>query len=437
MLKKGARGKEVRELQEKLLSLGYELPQFGADGDLGSETVKAVAEFKQELVKLSRPFGLTEEEGVSTELQRLIDALVVAEWKRPLVKPVLTPEEIEELITEMNGHESLYDAFHPLFLGTEEAEHADKLSWPSSLQTALKRLGFYRPELAKDQIDGAFGRGTRRSVQAVQHELELEASGEVDEQTTEALTSLLRQAESGERWKLPRKSDPEVEVPEDQMALYREVMEESGIPSYFAEALAEQEAGSDKLSWPSQFDADGFVKIRCEFWYQYQRDEEEHPDYEIRYRSYGLMQLLDMGHPEDDYSRGEEVGNITNRELRVSVAKNIEAGAHLLRSLLTAAVPSARRGDECIYDEDDERYYECKQCIEAIETIERDWTETRFHKWSSSEVPSFDLIPCGWAEAIRRYRCHESKSYGAGADAEAYRDEILTRITGAERIYAV
>ena len=71
-----------------------------------------------------------------------------------------------------------------------------------------------------------------------------------------------------------------------------------------------------------------------------------------------------MGHPEDDYTRGSEVGNITNKEIRESVAKNISAGAHLLRSLLT--------GDECIYDEDDERHYECKQCIEAIETIERE-----------------------------------------------------------------
>ncbi len=36
MLKRGSRGELVRELQEKLLSLGYELPQFGADGDFGS-----------------------------------------------------------------------------------------------------------------------------------------------------------------------------------------------------------------------------------------------------------------------------------------------------------------------------------------------------------------------------------------------------------------
>jgi len=102
------------------------------------------------------------------------------------------------------------------------------------------------------------------------------------------------------------------------------------------------------------------------------------------------------------------------------VEKNIEAGAHLLRSLLS--------GPECIYDEDDERHYQCKECIEALETVQRDLTETRFHKWRSEDVPSFDLIPCGWPEAIRRYN-------GAGDDAEAYRDEILRRHTGAESSY--
>ena len=80
-------------------------------------------------------------------------------------------------------------------------------------------MGFYH-----GRIDGAFGRGTRRSVQAAQFELELPVSGEVDDGTAEAITELLRQAEAGERWKLPRKSDPEVEVPEDQMALYREII---------------------------------------------------------------------------------------------------------------------------------------------------------------------------------------------------------------------
>jgi len=288
-------------------------------------------------------------------------------------------------------------------LGSKQSDHV------RSLQTALKRLGFYH-----GKIDSIYGNGTRRSVQAVQYELELEASGEVDDQTAGAIKDLLFSAEAGERWKLPRKDDPAVEVPEDQSALYKEVMEEIGIPPYFAEALREQESSS------SHFDEDDYVKLRCEFWSQYPHDEEEHPDYKIRYRSFGIMQILDLGHPEDDYTRGSEVGNITNRELRCSAAKNIKAGARLLRSLLS--------GPECIYDEDDERHYQCKECIRAIETIERDWTETRFHKWRSEEVPESGLIPCGWAEAIRRYN-------GAGADAEGYRDEILTRITGVERTY--
>ena len=121
-------------------------------------------------------------------------------------------------------------------------------------------MGFYH-----GKIDGDFGRGTRRSLQAAQHELDIKASGEVDNRTAEAIKELLRQAESnelrlalyasGERWKLPRRDDPDVEVPDDQMALYREIMEENGIPPHFAEALAEQAAGSN------HFDIDGFVKM--------------------------------------------------------------------------------------------------------------------------------------------------------------------------------
>lgn len=46
VLKKGSKGETVRELQEDLLSLGYKLPKYGADGDFGSETEKAVKEFQ-------------------------------------------------------------------------------------------------------------------------------------------------------------------------------------------------------------------------------------------------------------------------------------------------------------------------------------------------------------------------------------------------------
>jgi peptidoglycan hydrolase-like protein with peptidoglycan-binding domain len=46
-LKVGSKGEAVKELQEDLLALGYELPKYGADGDYGSETAAAVKAFQR------------------------------------------------------------------------------------------------------------------------------------------------------------------------------------------------------------------------------------------------------------------------------------------------------------------------------------------------------------------------------------------------------
>jgi hypothetical protein len=190
-------------------------------------------------------------------------------------------------------------------------------------------------------------------------------------------------------------------------------MTQLGIPLAYALAVAEQEGNMD------HFDSDGFVKLRIEFWGQYKNAD--HPDYQIRYRSYGMLQILDMGNPDDSYTRGDEVCNITNRELKESVAKNISAGACLLKSLL--------RGKRCHYPEGDELWYGCRDCIKSIKTAPKDWTNTKWHRWKCYAVPDFAKIPCGWPEAIRRYN-------GSGNEAFAYRDEILTRVVGAKRIYA-
>lgn len=48
ILKKGAKGDQVRELQSRLISLGYDLGKWGADGDFGNATVRAVMEFQQD-----------------------------------------------------------------------------------------------------------------------------------------------------------------------------------------------------------------------------------------------------------------------------------------------------------------------------------------------------------------------------------------------------
>ena len=46
--RKGASGEAVREYQEKLMKLGYDLGNWGADGDFGSDTRRAVIKFQQD-----------------------------------------------------------------------------------------------------------------------------------------------------------------------------------------------------------------------------------------------------------------------------------------------------------------------------------------------------------------------------------------------------
>lgn len=47
-IKKGMKGDSVKDLQNKLLKLGYTLPQYGADGSFGAETENAVKLFQIE-----------------------------------------------------------------------------------------------------------------------------------------------------------------------------------------------------------------------------------------------------------------------------------------------------------------------------------------------------------------------------------------------------
>lgn len=47
-LKKGSEGKDVKELQELLISLGYDLGSYGADGEFGSATEKAIKQFQKD-----------------------------------------------------------------------------------------------------------------------------------------------------------------------------------------------------------------------------------------------------------------------------------------------------------------------------------------------------------------------------------------------------
>jgi N-acetyl-anhydromuramyl-L-alanine amidase AmpD len=72
MMKRGDQGVAVRNLQQSLIELGYELPRWGADSDLGTETIDALARFL-------RDHGMTADD----------DANAVSDAELELVQQVL------------------------------------------------------------------------------------------------------------------------------------------------------------------------------------------------------------------------------------------------------------------------------------------------------------------------------------------------------------
>ena len=47
LLKNGCKGADVKELQTHLMAMGYKLPEYGADGDFGEETERALKRFQK------------------------------------------------------------------------------------------------------------------------------------------------------------------------------------------------------------------------------------------------------------------------------------------------------------------------------------------------------------------------------------------------------
>ena len=67
-LKKGSKGAAVKELQQRLLDLGYKLPRYGADGDYGNETVAAVKAFQKD-------WGLKQDGIAGPETQKMLNSV--------------------------------------------------------------------------------------------------------------------------------------------------------------------------------------------------------------------------------------------------------------------------------------------------------------------------------------------------------------------------
>ena len=139
-LKRRDRNTDVKNLQEKLIELGY--LDDTADGIFGEKTQVAIEQLQSDL-------GMTVTGVATAELQRMLFA----------------------------GEISAYNPYLPLKRG-------DRGTRVSRMQAELKALGYYA-----GATDGVYGSGTEKAVSAFQKQEGLNETGQADEETLKALFS--------------------------------------------------------------------------------------------------------------------------------------------------------------------------------------------------------------------------------------------------------
>ena len=98
-IRKGDKGNAVRMMQQALLALGYDLPRYGADGDFGAETEKAVKEFQKDK-------GLSQDGVVGRKTWAALEkAMEAPEEPKTYTVTIsgLTGEQADELIKKYGG----------------------------------------------------------------------------------------------------------------------------------------------------------------------------------------------------------------------------------------------------------------------------------------------------------------------------------------------
>lgn len=161
MLRKGDRGEAVKQMQEKLLKLGYSLGPDGADGDFGGNTELAVHKFQVR-------YNLEADGIAGPETLKKLDELTKNASQTPpsQVIPVQDPEDV------------------PPPIGVTLIKIGAKGIQVKLAQACLSCLG------TSVSIDGIFGNEFYEKVKKFQKANGLEADGEVGEQTWKKLLDI-------------------------------------------------------------------------------------------------------------------------------------------------------------------------------------------------------------------------------------------------------
>lgn len=174
VLERGAKNDYVRQLQEQLIKAGYRLDKYGADGIYGPETQAAMKKFQKDL-----------------------DVEVTGSWDEATRAAAMTQKKFTEVSTNIRTSE-LKNVKEITKTITEEIDHAQELNKiltrggknekekVRGLQEQLIRLGYLTD---KTGADGIYGPRTEAAVKALQHDLNVEATGAWDSVTIAAVTA--------------------------------------------------------------------------------------------------------------------------------------------------------------------------------------------------------------------------------------------------------
>lgn len=124
-LQKGTKGEDVKELQKALLSLGYTLPKYGADGDFGSETEKAVKLFQTANGLVAD--GVVDKEEIA-KLKQSVQFIIVTGALVNLRADSNTSSKIVAIVTKNTVLEYLNDKSDN---GWYKVKYKDKVCWIS------------------------------------------------------------------------------------------------------------------------------------------------------------------------------------------------------------------------------------------------------------------------------------------------------------------
>lgn len=313
------------------------------------------------------------------------------------------------------------------------------------LQTHLRSLGYLRRG-----IDGGFGDGTRRAVQALQYDLlhndgsgsdgsapvsvksynrgrVSAVTGTLDQGLAACIADLLADPAFP---KLPAVPDPKTE--NQKIAVQIAQLPPTDTPTAFLVAVLKQESGLMQYAVPgSESDSDTFVVVGT--------DTNAGADYVITSRGYGAGQYTLFHHPP----RPDEVTGVIE-----DPSRNVARASKLLREKLDSFVagPTARADDRtaeigpgpvrvCKYARGDARYLaDCKNCLAAAGT--RDikpglpvytgsttaWEPTQYYPTATySKVPRREEFGCDWPYAVRRYN-------GGGINSYHYQARVLLHL---------